>query len=116
MVRPVFLIVELEPREGISARKLVLESDKYNVITCYSASEAKDTLDQFPGVTAVVAHADVKGVEAFTRYVKKSVPQKPLIVLSPNPAQQRPAADHHVSSHDPQELVGLLRSMYPDSR
>lgn len=50
MVRPIVLMAEVEPPEGLSARKLVLETGKFNVITAYSVEEALETLVAFsPG-------------------------------------------------------------------
>ena len=34
-----FLIIEAEPSDGLSTRKLLLESAKHNVITAYSGKE-----------------------------------------------------------------------------
>jgi hypothetical protein len=41
-------MAEMEPPEGLSARKLVLETGKFNVITAYSVAEALQTLATFP--------------------------------------------------------------------
>ena len=50
MPRATFLIVEVEPPEGISARKLVLETAKHNVITAYSAHEGLELFHRFPAI------------------------------------------------------------------
>jgi response regulator RpfG family c-di-GMP phosphodiesterase len=59
MVRPIVMMAEIEPPEGLSARKLVLETGKYNVITAYSLKEALETLATYPKVHAVVLHASL---------------------------------------------------------
>jgi len=38
-----FLIIETEPSDGLSTRKLLLESAKHNVITAYSGKEGVET-------------------------------------------------------------------------
>jgi DNA-binding NtrC family response regulator len=119
MVRPIVLMAEVEPPEGLSARKLVLETGKFNVITAYSVEEALDTLDKFPNVHAVVLHismcADGECDEVIAR-IKEHDPEMLVIALSPNSHSRHKGADHNVSSHEPQELLNLLRSEFGDPR
>jgi response regulator RpfG family c-di-GMP phosphodiesterase len=115
MPRPTFLVAEPEPAESISARKLVLETDKYNVITAYSGTEAVELFNLYPNVHAVVVHADSRGVsaESLIDHVKNANPDKPVIMLSPIEGFRVRRADHHCSSHDPQALLQLLRRLFP---
>ena len=119
MVRPIVLMAEVEPPEGLSARKLVLETGKFNVITAYSVEEALDTLATFPKVHGVVLHSSLcKGRErdqTITR-MKQHHPGMLVIALSPNTHTKHKGADHNISSHEPQELLNLLRSHFGDPR
>jgi hypothetical protein len=62
MVRPCLLIVEPEPAEALSTRKLVVETGKFNVITAYSGEEALASLERFPGVDGVVVHSGMEDI------------------------------------------------------
>ncbi|HET9182594.1 MAG TPA: response regulator [Candidatus Angelobacter sp.] len=119
MVRPIILMAEIEPPEGLSGRKLVLETGKFNVITAYSVEEALETLSTFPKVNVVVLHASIcKKMEcdSVIAEVKKRVPGMMTIALSPTTSQHFELADHNISSHEPHELLNLLRSRFGDPR
>jgi hypothetical protein len=112
-------MAEVEPPEGLSARKLVLETGKFNVITAYSVQEALDTLAIFPEVDAVVLHSSICQVEVCEQiigYVKEADPEMLVIALSPNAHTRHKGADYNLSSHEPQELLNLLRSRFGDPR
>ena len=51
--RLAFLIVEAEPAQGLSTRKLLLESAKHNVLTAYSPEEGLRMFHRFPKVDLV---------------------------------------------------------------
>jgi predicted SpoU family rRNA methylase len=119
MVRPIVLIAEIEPPEGLSARKLVLETGKFNVITAYSLEEALDTLAVFPKVHGVVLHASMcreMECEDVIAEIKSNFPGMLVIALSPTTSRTYKLADHNISSHEPQELLNLLRSRFGDPR
>src|ERR1051326_6469868 len=52
--RLTFLIVESEPQQGLSTRKLLIETAKHNVLTAYSPHEGLETLRRFPYVDCIV--------------------------------------------------------------
>ncbi|HEX6906594.1 MAG TPA: response regulator, partial [Terriglobales bacterium] len=54
-------MAEPEPDQAISARKLVLETAKFNVITAHSAREALDLCEQFPAIDALILHDGLEG-------------------------------------------------------
>jgi CheY-like chemotaxis protein len=54
MLRPCFLVVDRETSTGISTRKLIIETAKFNVITAYSSQEAIEILRKFPALDGVV--------------------------------------------------------------
>lgn len=113
------MMAEVEPPEGLSARKLVLETGKFNVITAYSVNEALETLATFPKVNAVVLHSSLcKEMECdqVIAEIKKRNPSMIAIALSPTSSQNHKLADHQVSSHEPQGLLNLLRSRFGDPR
>ncbi len=110
---PTFLIIEVEPAEGISTRKLVVETAKMNVLTAYSGREGLELFARFPAVDAVVLHArlDDMRCEETIRHIKTRQPDKPVVVLAPGDNFQCPSADHVVSAYDPHRLLQLLQSI-----
>ena len=116
MPRPTLLIAEPDPVQALSVRKLVIETAKFNVTTAYSTREARELLKKFPQVDCVVMIAEMPGCEDAARTAKSINSQLPVIVLSANRNLQRYKADHHISSHEPEELLDLLRSMFGDPR
>jgi DNA-binding response OmpR family regulator len=116
MARPTFLIAEPEPEEGISVRKLVLETGKFNVITAYSTEEALEHLKLFPKVNAVILHCElVDKPVTLAREAKKQDSKRKVIALSPRGSRVKDA-DYHLSSHEPEDLLNLLRELYGDPR
>jgi response regulator RpfG family c-di-GMP phosphodiesterase len=114
--RPTFLIAEPEPHEALSTRKLVLETAKFNVITAYSSEEALELLGAFPNINALVIVSGLKNRATVVKTAKKQKPKLPVIILSPNGTSSLEGGDHHVSSHEPEELLQLLRSLFGDPR
>jgi DNA-binding NtrC family response regulator len=114
--RPTFIIAEPEPEQALSARKLVLETAKFNVITAHSMKELRELLELFPASDAVVIHENLPGgnVPLMVGEVKRRLPETPTILLSPNPGAR--ISDYEANSHDPQELLGLLRGLFGDPR
>jgi DNA-binding response OmpR family regulator len=104
-------MIEVEQPEGISTRKLVLETAKHNVITAYSGQTGLELLDRFPNVDAVVVHSrmtDIPCVEII-REVKAKHPSMPVVVLSPlGPIEGCESADYIVDSHIPDEILHLF--------
>ena len=113
--RPAFLLVEPEPGEALSTRKLVLETAKFNVLTAHSQAEGIELYHKFPNVHAVVVHADLLGAEAFAAHIRsKRPPGLPIILLQSHEEGHQIAAEFRVSSHTPEALVTLLRSEFGD--
>ncbi|HEY6971325.1 MAG TPA: response regulator [Candidatus Angelobacter sp.] len=118
MVRPAFLLAEVEPEDGISTRKLVLETAKFNVITAHSLKEMLELLQLHPKVDAVILHSSLAGFdcEDIVAAIRKRQRDTPILVLSPSSSFRCRDADHHLTSHEPEELLDLLRSMFGDPR
>jgi hypothetical protein len=66
IVRLVVLMVEVEQPEGISSRKLILETARHNVLTAYSGDGAVNLLQRFPNVDLAAIHTELPG-EVSTR-------------------------------------------------
>ncbi len=116
MVQATFLVAEPKPQEGISARKLVLETALFNVVTAYDGHSALEMLDKFPTVDAVVVHSGL-GEEGYRSLIAAaSTPnngvKRLIILISPNATVRDDRADFHLSSHDPKELLDLLLGKY----
>lgn len=116
MARPTLLIVEPEPNEALSVRKLVVETAKFNVITAYSTEEADELVQRFPKVDAMVVVAEIKDCERAVTAAKAINASLPVIVLSANRNYRCGDAEYHLSSHEPDELVNVLRALFGDPR
>ncbi|HET7747756.1 MAG TPA: response regulator [Terriglobales bacterium] len=117
MARPTFLMAEPEPDQAISARKLVLETAKFNVITAHSAREATELCQRFPKIDALIVHGSLKGECAkVVAQFKRGDEKKPAILLAPSASASCDGVDHSVSSHSPEELLRLLRQLFGDPR
>lgn len=117
MARPTFLMAEPEPDQAISARKLVLETAKFNVITAHSAREAMDLCQRFPRIDVLIVHGSLQDdcAKVVARF-KGEDGKKLAILLAPSPAMSCDGVDHSVSSHNPEELLRLLRELFGDPR
>ena len=118
MTRPTFLIAEPEPAHALSARKLVMETAKFNVLTTHSSGETLETLRKFPDVDAIVVHSELPDANAtdILARVKQFDPQKPTILLMSGVQRSRRGADHILPSDEPEKLLQLLRELFGDPR
>jgi response regulator RpfG family c-di-GMP phosphodiesterase len=112
------LIAEPEPANALSARKLVMETAKFNVVTSHSAGETRELLAKFPEVDAVIVHSELPGANATDIFakVKQLSPQKPTILLMAGVQRSRKDADHILPSDEPETLLQLLRQLFGDPR
>lgn len=117
MPRPTFLVAEPEPEQALSARKLLLETFKFNVITAHTVTETLDLLHLFQNVDALILHCGIPNFDAENaiKIVKASLPDLPIIALTPT-EREYAWADHVVHSHDPQELLQLVHTLFGDPR
>jgi response regulator RpfG family c-di-GMP phosphodiesterase len=107
----VILMIEEEQPEGLSARKLVVETAKHNVLTAYNAKDGLELARRFPKVDAIMVHARLlERTPDLLEQTKSLCPGKPVILASPYPDDGRPEADYVVDSHRPHDLVKLLNS------
>ena len=105
----VILMIEEEQPEGLSARKLVVETVKHNVITAYNCEDGIDLLRRFPAVDVVLVHAAQIAKEPnLIADVKSLAPSAPIVLASPFAMHTVPGVDYVVDSHKPQALIALL--------
>lgn len=115
--RPTLIVAEPEPTDALSVRKLVLETAKFNVLTAHSTREAIDLFQSFPNISAIIAVEDESiDCELVTKAAKDAVPRVPVIALSARSGYRCAPADYHVSSHEPEQLLRLVREMLGDPR
>lgn len=117
MRRPTIIVVEPEPSQALSTRKLVLETAKFNVLTAHSTEEALDVFQSFPNAGCLIAvQGETVDCERILKFVRAIRDDIPLVALSPHDAFKYKSADHNLSSHDPEALVQLMRSLLGDPR
>lgn len=118
MTRPNFLLIEPEPGESLSVRKLILETAKFNVLTAHSGREGLELLKKFPNLTAVVVHSGVSDVhfQKLVTEVKNFHAEMPVILLATHEGHKATGTDYRVSSHSPEELLDLVREIFGDPR
>ncbi|MGA7245133.1 MAG: hypothetical protein WBX19_18240 [Terracidiphilus sp.] len=105
----VILMIEEEQPEGLSARKLVVETVKHNVLTAYNAEDGIDLLKRFPNVDAILVHAaQLSKRPTLLAEVKAHCPGKAIILASPFAEDFWPEATYVVDSHKPPDLLKLL--------
>ncbi len=111
MASIVVLMMEEEQPEGLSARKLVVETAKHNVLTAYTLSDGLDLLHRFPNVDVIMVHSRLLDQKPdLMGEVRRTCPGKPIILASPFGNDTRAEADFVVDSHKPHDLVQLFSS------
>ena len=113
-MRIVVLMIEVEQPEGLSARKLVLETAKHNVLTAYNGEQGIELLHRFPNVDATVVHRELRDmpVQEVIAHIKRINPGMPVILLSPFKEADPEGADYVISSHEPQLILTLFESVF----
>jgi two-component SAPR family response regulator len=105
----VILMIEKEQPEGLSARKLVIETVKHNVLTAYDAETGFDLLRRFPNVDAILVHGLLlKEREDLLREIRAIAPKVRIILATPYRDHRSDEADYVINSHSPQDLLKLL--------
>ena len=91
MASLVVLMMEEEQPEGLSARKLVVETAKHNVLTAYNLPDGLDLLHRFPNVDVILVHSRLRDQKAdLLGEVKRICPGKPIILATPFANDHRP--------------------------
>ena len=107
------MIIESERTDGLSTRKLLLESAKHNVVTAYSGKEGVEMYKRFPNVDAVCIEEELPDLKsaAVAENIRKLNPKVRVIGLSPRLAALCKWADQTIDSHDPNALLEVLQEM-----
>ena len=110
-------MIEVEQPEGLSTRKLVLETARHNVITAYTAAVGVKLLRRFPNVDVAVIHTEMDDdpFEQAVRDLKQVRNDLPVIGISPFAERDESGADYMISSHDPHALLQLLADRFEAS-
>lgn len=116
-MRLVVLMIEVEQPEGISTRKLILETARHNVITAYSKNGGTELLRRFPNVDVAVVHTELEdsSFEETVRELKSIRTDLPVVGVTPRPDRGNEGADYLIASHDPQALLDLLAKEFEAS-
>jgi hypothetical protein len=111
----VILMLEAEQPEGLSSRKLVVETAKHNVLTAYSADNGMNLLHRFPNVDAIFVHEELlRQRHGLLAEIKKLNNRVPIILGSPFGNLRIPDVDFVVDSYRPHDLLTLLTSEFGD--
>jgi hypothetical protein len=112
VTRATVIVAEPIPYEGLSTRKLVIETAYYNVLTAYSFEELTQTCDRFPEADAIVVHSELPQYSSRgMKSLREKAGDKPIIMISSSGHEREPSADVVLSSHDPQLLLGKIREL-----
>ena len=114
IVRLVVLMVEVEQPEGISSRKLILETARHNVLTAYSGEVAVNLLERFPNVDLAIIHTELEGkeFEATVRRLKEVRPDLYIVALTPMDYGKLEGVNAVLTSYDPQKLLEFLAKRF----
>ena len=105
----VMLMIEEEQPEGLSARKLVVETAKHNVLTAYNAEDGIELLRRFPNIDVVLVHASaLEERHDLLGEVRAIAPRVPIILARPGGNQSRSEARYILDSDQPHQLITLL--------
>lgn len=107
-------MIEVEQPEGVSTRKLVLETARHNVITAYTQATGLKLLRRFPNVDVVVVHTELDDFSfgETIRELKSIRNDISVIGISPRSDRDMEGADYLLSSHDPHALLQLLAERF----
>lgn len=77
-----------------------------------------ELLDVFPNVDAVILHDDTPGstLQELVHGVKQRCPGMKVVALNPGGDRKSRLTDHVVDSHNPEELLHLLQTLFGDPR
>lgn len=109
--RLAFLIIETEPSQNLSTRKLLLESAKHTVINAFGSEEGLQLFKRFPNVDAVIIDSEMNGCSRVAKMVREQNPKIPLVCLDSRIGAKSSWADKTISAHDPAALLKMLEQM-----
>lgn len=105
----VVLMIESEQPEGLSARKLVVETAKHNVLTAYNPEDGIELLRRFPNVDVILVHGPLaEQYPDILPTVREMAADIPIVLAAPFGNMSSPHANYVVDSHHPEDLLFLL--------
>lgn len=109
MASKIILMMEEEQPEGLSARKLVAETARHNVLTAYTADSGMALLRRFPKVDAVLVHHSIlENRPRLIDQIKEVAPDVPILLTTPLKYSMDPRVDYVLDSHNPMDLIEVL--------
>lgn len=112
-MRPCFLVLDPEYPGSISIRKLVIETEKINVLTAYSAADAIETFTRFPAANGIVMNASVNDPPC-TELIKRLRAIRndvSIILISPSGLESCEGENYRISSFDPKALLDMIQKI-----
>jgi DNA-binding response OmpR family regulator len=111
MERQIVLIVEAERPEGVSARKLILESLQHHVMIAYTAKEAMEMLRRVQ-IDVILIHTSLYGTDCqqLAADVRRHNPGITILALSPGGVQNCGSVTT-LDSLRPDQLVRYFTSL-----
>lgn len=105
----IVLMIEEEQPEGLSARKLVAETARHNVLTSYTAQSGLALLRRFPRVDAVLVHHSIlESRPTLIDEIDEVTPEVPILLTTPLKYSMDPRVDYVLDSHNPVDLIEVL--------
>lgn len=110
MARRIVLLVEAEQPEGLSARKLIVESLRHHVVVAHNGAEALSLLGRIhPDVVLVHSHIEGQSCEDIITEIRQHHPHIKVVALTPGETSLcGPVVT--IDSMRPQDLVRFFES------
>lgn len=111
MARKIVLLVEAEQPDGLSARKMIVESLSHRVVTACNGDEALALLDRIhPDVVLVHSHIEGHSCGEIIANIRQRHPELKIVALTPG-ASSLCGPVITIDSMRPQDLVRFFDSL-----
>ncbi|MGC8549709.1 MAG: response regulator [Acidobacteriaceae bacterium] len=110
MAQKLVLLVEAEQPEGLSARKMIVESLHHRVVMAHNGKEALSLIECLhPDIVLIHSHIEGQSCEEITSEIRRLHPDLKVVALVPG-ANSLCGPVTTLNSMEPQELVRFFRS------
>jgi CheY-like chemotaxis protein len=110
MAQKLVLLVEAEQPQGLSARKMIVESLHHRVVMAHNGSEALALMERIhPDVVLVHSHIEGQSCEEIISEIRQRHPHLKVVALVPG-ATGLCGPVTTLNSMEPQELVRFFQS------
>lgn len=110
MAQKLVLLVEAEQPEGLSARKMIVESLHHRVVIAHNGTEALALIERVhPDVVLIHSHIEGQSCEEVISEIRQRHPHLKVVALAPGAASLCGPVTT-LNSMEPQELVRFFRS------